>query len=53
MCYFIGFANTLVFLAWKIPVWRPVMLKYFATNPASSELNYYEFLHYLVIITDK
>ncbi|XP_001605844.1 presenilins-associated rhomboid-like protein, mitochondrial [Nasonia vitripennis] len=36
MWYFICFANVLVFLAWRIPTWQPIMLKYFSTNPASS-----------------
>ncbi|OXU19532.1 hypothetical protein TSAR_004215 [Trichomalopsis sarcophagae] len=36
MWYFICFANVLVFLAWRIPKWQPIMIKYFSTNPASS-----------------
>ncbi|XP_058807531.1 presenilin-associated rhomboid-like protein, mitochondrial [Phymastichus coffea] len=52
--YFICFANVLVFLAWRVPQWNPIMLKYFATNPASSAtcipmllstFSHYNFLH--------
>ncbi|KAL1132154.1 hypothetical protein AAG570_010111 [Ranatra chinensis] len=32
------FANVLVFLAWRIPSFKPSMIKYFCSNPASSVL---------------
>ncbi len=35
MCWAIGAANVLVWMAWRVPRWGPVMMRSFAHNPLS------------------